>query len=156
MGAIIQKQEIIDGVVCCPLKQIKDERGAVLHHLNYQSPTFKGFEEVYISKTYPGKIKAWKKHLRMTQNFCIPTGTFKFVLFDDRKDSSTYNTINEFIIDDDSNYQLLCIPPQIWYGFQCLSDYSGIIVNLSNLYYDPTEVVRLEIDNNIIPFQDWK
>jgi dTDP-4-dehydrorhamnose 3,5-epimerase len=157
MGAEINNnQNLIEGVFFSPLKQIKDDRGVVLHHLNYKSPSFKGFEEVYISKTFPGKIKAWKQHLKMTQNFCVPVGGFKFVLYDGREDSSTFKIVNEFIVNEGNSYNLLCIPPKIWYGFQCISPYTGVIVNLSDLYCDPEEVVRLDIKNEIIPFCDWE
>lgn len=147
--------KLIEGVVCQELKQIKDDRGSVMHHLNHMSPTFRGFEEVYISKTNSGMIKAWKMHLKMSQNFCVPSGSFKFVLYDDRKDSSTFGFINEFLLDDDLNYKLLFVPPKIWYGFQCLSQYPGIIVNLSNVYFDPHEVVRRELNHVAIPFTAW-
>jgi dTDP-4-dehydrorhamnose 3,5-epimerase len=156
MGDILVKNsKLIEGVFFEPLQQIKDDRGAVFHHLKHTSPSFKGFEEVYISKTFPGKIKAWKKHLKMTQNFCVPVGCFKFVLFDDRDGSTTFNICNEFRIDDDKDYQLLSIPPNVWYGFQCLSDSSSIIVNLTNLAFDATEVIKLDINNQVIPYNNW-
>jgi dTDP-4-dehydrorhamnose 3,5-epimerase len=156
MGNTLVNSQIIEGVIFQPLKQIKDDRGAVMHHLNFKSPTFKGFEEVYISKTFPGIIKAWKMHLKMTQNFCVPVGAFKFVIFDCREDSITKNCINEFYIDDDLSYSLLTVPPGVYYGFQCLSECSGIIVNLSNLLFDPSEVVRLDIKNEIIHVYPWR
>ena len=146
---------LIENVYYEPLKQIKDDRGAVFHHLKYTSSSYKGFEEVYISKTFPQKIKGWKKHLKMTQNFCVPVGSFKFVLFDDRPDSATFNVINEFVIDEEHNYRLLSIPPNVWYGFECLSSYPGIIVNLSNLVYDPSEIITQNLNNNTIPYTNW-
>jgi dTDP-4-dehydrorhamnose 3,5-epimerase len=156
MGRSTLSNEIlIEGVTCVPLKQIKDDRGSVMHHLNFKSPTFQGFEEVYISKTFSGKVKAWKQHLKMTQNFCVPVGAFKFVLFDNREGSPTKNIINEFLIDEEHNYSLLCIPPKVWYGFHCVSEHSGIIVNLSNLLFDPAEVVKLDVINDTIPYREF-
>jgi len=152
---LIDNKKQMEGVFYEPLKQIFDERGAVFHHLNYTSASFNGFEEVYISKTFPGKIKAWKKHLRMTQNFCVPVGGFKFVLFDNRDYSETMNIINEYIVDDNQNYKLLSIPPNVWYGFQCISSNAGIIVNLSNLLFDPSEVIKLEVNNDVIDYNNW-
>jgi dTDP-4-dehydrorhamnose 3,5-epimerase len=152
---LTNNQRLIEGVFYEPLKQITDDRGAVFHHLNFKSPSYHGFEEVYISKTFPGKIKAWKKHLKMTQNFCVPVGKFKFVLYDEREKSTTYRLINEFIIDDNVDYKLLSIPPNIWYGFECLSQNAGLIVNLSNLLFDPAEVVKLEIENDVVPYKSW-
>ena len=156
MDGMINNEIIIDGVICEILTQVKDNRGAVMHHLNFKSTTFKGFEEAYISKSYPGIVKAWKMHLRMSQNFCVPTGRFRFILFDDRESSPTRKTTNEFILDDDLEYKLLFIPLGVWYGFQCISESPGLIVNIANVLFDPHEVVRLELNNKVISFSDWK
>jgi dTDP-4-dehydrorhamnose 3,5-epimerase len=152
---LINNDHFIEGVSYSPLKKIKDERGMVMHHINHLSPTYKGFEESYISKTYPGKLKAWKLHLKMTQNFCVPSGKLHFVLFDDRENSSTKGMLNEFVLDEDENYYLLCIPPGIWYGFECLSAETALIVNLSNVLYDPAEALKLEPFDNTIPYSGW-
>ncbi|HTJ10970.1 MAG TPA: dTDP-4-dehydrorhamnose 3,5-epimerase family protein [Dinghuibacter sp.] len=154
-GAINNPSRPIDGVVHTPLRRIVDERGMVMHHLNHLSPTFKGFEESYISKTYPGKLKAWKLHRKMTQNFCVPVGRMHFVLFDARDDSPTKGEINEFVLDDADQYALLCIPPGIWYGFECLGIETALIVNVSNVYYDPTEALKLDPFDASIPYSGW-
>ena len=154
MGNQIVSKIIREGVCLSKLRQVRDDRGAVMHHINFKSPTFKGFEESYISKSIPNVIKAWKLHKKMTQNYCVPVGSFKIVIFDNRKNSKTYNSINEFFIDEDEQYFLLTIPPGVYYGFQCLSQYPGIIVNITDLLYDSSEVERLDLDNEIIPY-DW-
>ncbi len=154
-NGLIIEGKLIDGVSCDRLKQIGDERGIVLHHINYLSPTFQGFQESYVSKTFPGQLKAWKLHLKMTQNFCTPVGTIHFVLFDDRKNSPTRGVINQFILDDKENYRLLCIPSNIWYGFECISEETGLIINLSNLLFDPAEVLRKQPFDPSIPFSNW-
>lgn len=156
MGKVINKNHsIIEGVFHTPLKVISDNRGMVMHHINYLSPSFKGFEESYISKTFPKMIKGWKKHLKMTQNFCVPVGRMHFILFDDREYSSTFGLINEFILDDASDYSLLSIPPNIWYGFECLSDIPAIIVNTTNVLFDPNESLRIDLNDSIIPKVKW-
>jgi len=152
---LINSEQLIDGVSYTPLKQIGDERGMVMHHINHMSQSYKGFQESYISKTFPGKLKAWKMHLKMTQNFCVPSGTLHFALFDNRENSKTKGLINEFLLDDNENYFLLSIPPNIWYGFECTSTETGIIVNLSNLLFDPTEVLKLQPFDRTIPFSNW-
>ncbi len=49
----------IDGVLVTALRQITDERGAVLHHLRRDAPEFTIFGECYFSETIPGAVKAW-------------------------------------------------------------------------------------------------
>lgn len=154
MGINLVSNKLIEGVIISPLSQIKDARGAVMHHINYKSPNYKGFEEVYISKTLPNVVKAWKLHKRMTQNFCVPVGSFKIAIFDNRNESETFGCVNEYLIDEDEFYSLLTIPPGVYYGFKCLSQYPGVIVNLTNLLFDSSEVVRLDIQNEIIPY-NW-
>ena len=57
----------IEGVVVQQLKQIADDRGAVLHMLRCDSPLFENFGEVYFSEINPEIIKAWKLHKKLTQ-----------------------------------------------------------------------------------------
>jgi len=157
MGANLNSsdQQLIQGVSLTPLKQIADDRGVVMHHINHLSSTYRGFEESYISKTFPGKLKAWKLHLRMTQNFCVPSGKMHFVLYDNRDDSQTKGLINEFLLDEDENYHLLSIPPNIWYGFECIGNSTAIIVNVSNVLFDPAEALKLDPFDGRIPYSGW-
>ena len=85
----------IEGVNIIPLKQIKDKRGAVYHVLKNTDKHFNKFGEIYISKINPGITKAWKCHKEMTQNFSVPTGKLKLVIYDPRKDSNTFGVIND-------------------------------------------------------------
>src|ERR1700744_3933814 len=58
----------IAGLILTPLRQIADERGAVLHMLRADAAEFRGFGECYFSEIRPGVAKAWKRHQRQTQN----------------------------------------------------------------------------------------
>ncbi len=145
-------KQIIQGVFLTKLKQIHDERGAVYHVLKKDSDNFKDFGEAYFSKVNKNVVKAWKFHKRMTQNFSVPFGKMKIVLFDNRKESGTKGILNTFILDDDINYNLLTIPPQIWYGFQCIDSQYSLLLNIADLQHDPEESVS--VDNNDIPY-NW-
>ncbi len=151
----LSNAQLIKGVYFEKLNRIADKSGVLFHHLNYKSPSFVGFQEVYISKTNPGIIKAWKFHKLMVQNFCVPSGRFKFVLYDGRESSETFGLINEFILDDSDNYFLLSIPNCVWYGFKCISELPGLIVNLSSLLHNPEEVIKLDIHTEMIPYKNW-
>lgn len=147
--------KIIEGVLLTKINKVEDDKGCVFHHLNYLSSSFLGYQESYISKTYFDVIKAWKLHKIMTQNISVPFGKFKFVLVDMRQNSKTFQMINEIILDDNYNYYLLTIPPNIYYGFKCLSENHGLIFNVTNYKFDPNEVIRLPLDNNILPKYNW-
>ena len=137
-----------------PLKQIIDERGKVMHMLRCDSPLFKQFGEVYFSLVHLGVVKAWKRHLKMTQHFAVPVGQIKLVLYDDRKDSTTSNQLEVHELGE-SNYSLLVIPPLVWYGFQGISKESALIGNCTDIPHDPDESERLDLKNDVIPYH-WE
>ena len=79
----------IEGVYLSELKQIRDERGSLLHMLRNDDEVFKNFGEIYFSCTYPGAVKAWHMHMEMTLNYAVIHGSIKCVLYDDRPGSKT-------------------------------------------------------------------
>ena len=72
---------MIDGVQIIPLKQICDDRGKIMHMLKSTDPYFENFGEIYFSSIYPGVIKGWHWHERMTLNYAVPVGMIKLVLY---------------------------------------------------------------------------
>lgn len=136
--------QVINGVQSIPLRVISDDRGAVLHMLRNDSPHFSSFGEVYFSEINPGIIKAWKRHLRMTQYFAVPVGRVLFVLQDNRPNSPSYGATQEVILGRPDAYSLLIVPPLIWYGFKGVAENSSLITNCSNLSHDPSESERAD------------
>lgn len=147
--------ELIEGIKVSSLKQFKDERGAVFHILKESDSHFRRFGEAYISKIYRNVVKGWKYHKKMHQNFSVPYGEIKLVVFDGRKESSSYKAINEFILSPDKNYNLISIPPKLWYGFQCLSESFSLLLNISDIAHDPNESRSLALDDKRIDY-DWE
>jgi len=144
---------MINGVILTPLRQIKDERGKVMHMLREDSPTFLRFGEIYFSCTYPGAVKAWHLHKKMTMNYAVIHGEIKFVLFDDRPDSSTRGEIQEFFISPE-NYMLVTVPPGIWNGFKGIGLQTTIVANCANLPHSSDELERRSPSDSQIPY-DW-
>lgn len=144
----------IEGVSIVPLKRIEDERGAVMHMLRSDAPHFKQFGEVYFSLVKPGVIKAWKYHERLHQNMAVPHGEIRLVIYDARQESLTHGQIQ--IIDFGAkNYVLVQMPPNVWYGFQAISDQAAILANCTSEVHDPKESKSLPMETNQIPF-NWK
>ena len=75
-------RSIINGVKIVKLNQIDHPKGMILHMIKKTSPEFKKFGECYMSEINPGCVKAWKLHLKQTQNISVPIGEIKVVLFD--------------------------------------------------------------------------
>jgi dTDP-4-dehydrorhamnose 3,5-epimerase len=145
---------IIDGVIITPLKEIYNSKGNILHIIKMDDPGYVTFGEVYFSTIKSGLIKAWKRHLRMTLNLVCPVGSIRFILYDDRPNSNTYNTFQEVILSRGNNYARLTIPPGIWTGFKGLSKTENLLLNFADIKHDPSEQENISIEQSHIKF-DW-
>lgn len=144
---------MIEGVVIHPLKQIPDERGKVMHMLKATDPHFEQFGEIYFSMVYPGVVKGWHRHSRMTINYAVVVGIIKLVLYDDRSTSRTRGELQELYLGE-SSYTLVKVPPMVWNGFKGVGAVPAIVANCATIPHDPTEIERLDPRSNRIPY-DW-
>jgi dTDP-4-dehydrorhamnose 3,5-epimerase len=135
----------IEGVSLIPLRTIKGELGNVMHAFKNSDSDFINFGEAYFSTIDQGKIKGWKKHRQMIMNIIVPQGQIKFVLFDDRFDSSSYKQFFEIILSPD-NYQRLTVPPKVWMGFQGISPYNNLLLNIASILHNPSETEICELE----------
>ena len=143
---------MIEGVILKPLRQIKDDRGKVMHMLRADDPMFTEFGEIYFSQVLPGVIKAWKLHTKMTQNYAVVSGNIRVVIHDPREDSPSKGQTDEYEIGQDY-YALLRIPKGVWSGFVGLGDMPALIANCTDLPHDPEEVIKREPDNPPTPYK---
>jgi dTDP-4-dehydrorhamnose 3,5-epimerase len=144
---------VIEGVVVTPQRQICDERGKVMKMLSREDKVFLEFGEIYFSCVYPGAIKGWHLHRRMTLNYAVPHGRIKFVLYDDRAGSPTRGEAQEVFMGPD-NYCLVTVPPLIWNGFKGLGSEMAIVANCASISHDPAEIERRDPFDASIPY-DW-
>ena len=143
-------QSSIDGVLVTGLRQVVDERGAVLHHMRSDAPEFTTFGECYFSEMIPGAVKAWKCHREQTQHLAVPIGRVRFVIYDDRELSPTNGSLEVVELGRPDHYNRLRIPTGLWYGFTCLSDQPALIANCTDEPHDPTDTeLRAEHDPRI-------
>jgi dTDP-4-dehydrorhamnose 3,5-epimerase len=143
---------VIKGVEIHPLRQIPDERGKVMHMLRRDDPWFGEFGEIYFSVVFPGAIKAWHLHKRMTLNYAVPSGRIKLVLYDDRDDSPTRGELQEIFTGEDS-YALITVPPGVWNGFKGVGAAPAIVANCATVPHDPDEIVRMDPFSEKIPYR---
>ena len=144
---------MIRGVQIRPLAQIADERGKIMHMLRSDAPWFEKFGEIYFSVVYPGVIKGWHLHKRMTLNYAVITGMVKLVLFDNRDDSPTRGQVQEIFAGED-HYDLITIPPHVWNGFKGVGTKPAIVANCATEPHDPEEIVRMDPFSGEVPY-DW-
>jgi dTDP-4-dehydrorhamnose 3,5-epimerase len=143
----------IEGVVVRPLRRIADERGAVLHMLRADDEGFERFGEIYFSLVYPGVVKGWHRHLRMTLNYAVPVGMIKLVCHDDRPGSPTRGAVME-LHTGELDYALVTIPPLVWNGFKGEGTRPALVANCATIPHDPGEIERLDPFSDRIPY-DW-
>jgi dTDP-4-dehydrorhamnose 3,5-epimerase len=144
---------VIDGVMVRPLRQIPDERGKVMHMLRRDDPWFTEFGEIYFSVVYPGIIKGWHLHRKMTINYAVPSGMIKLVCYDERDGSPTKGRLQEIYVGED-HYALVTVPIGVWNGFKGVGAKPAIVANCASIPHDPDEIVRLDPFSDRISY-DW-
>jgi len=145
--------QVIEGVKVIALRQIPDERGKIMHMLKETDPHFIRFGEIYFSCAWPGTVKGWHVHQRMTVNNAVIVGRAKLVLYDGRANSPTQGEVVELFIGED-NYCLVQIPPGIANGYKAYGDHMVIMANCATEVHDPSEITYVDPFHNDIPY-DW-
>ena len=142
---------MINGVIITHPNQIPDNRGTVRHFITNKD--LSDFAECYTTSIYKGIIKGWHGYYTKTLYYCVPMGLIKLVLYDYRKDSSTYQEIQEIYLGPE-NYSRVVIPPGILSAFQGISDPLSLAVLVANEIFDESKTMRFPIENDFIPY-DW-
>jgi len=136
----------LDDILVTPLAHISTNGGDVQHVMKNSDGGYTSFGEAYFSWVNTGTVKAWKRHTEMIMNVVVPVGMVRFVFYLD--------TVKLFRTVDigRENYVRLTVPPGIWFGFQCLSESDGLVLNIASIPHDPNEVERMDLSE--IDF-DW-
>ena len=142
----MDKIDFISGVELTQLNKIEHPLGDVFHGMKSSDKGFNGFHEAYFSTIKYGVIKPWKKHLQMTLNLIVPVGEIRFVLYDDRKESSTKEQYMDIKLSLE-NYFRLTVPPGIWVAFKGQGESTNLLLNVANLEHNPLEIVRKDLND---------
>ena len=145
MVNLAQKKKDIEGVIFTPLKTISVTSGNILHGMKTFDEGYQGFGEAYFSSINHNAIKGWKRHFEMVLNIIVPVGKIRFVLFDDRKDSTSFEHYTEIIMSEDY-YGRLTVPPMIWFGFQGIGKGRNLLLNIANIPHDMKEQENRALD----------
>jgi dTDP-4-dehydrorhamnose 3,5-epimerase len=144
MDGIDQK---IEGVFVKKLLVHPDNRGRLFEILRCDDAIFKRFGQAYLTSAYPGVVKAWHYHKIQTDYFCCVHGAARLVLYDSREDSSTKGNILEFLLGPD-NLILVTIPPDVYHGFQCVSETEALMLNIPTEPYNQEKPDEYRIDES--------
>ncbi len=155
MGSAMKNSPEIYGAIITPLRQISDQRGTLLHMLRCDAPEFDRFGECYFSEVLPGAIKAWKRHRTQTQNFAVPVGRIRLVMYDDRESSPTRGALQVLELGRPDAYRRLKVPAGLWYGFSCISAVPALLANCPDLPHDTTDIELRVEDDPGVPYM-WR
>ena len=138
---------MINGVQVIRLTTHYDDRGYLIEIARNASDSephgvVHQFGQVYlVGNMARSTIRAFHKHTELWDWFFISHGSAKFVLVDDRDDSSTKGEQMTIVIGD-RNPSLVVVPPGIYHGWMSLEDDTQLISTASHVYNreDPDEV----------------
>lgn len=136
--------KVIEGVILTPLKQIIHPKGNIYHGMKKSDIGFESFGEAYFSTIIRDEIKGWKKHTKMVLNLIVPSGEVEFIIFDDRKESKTYNQFFSVCLSQ-QNYQRLTVPFGVWMAFRGMGNNTNMLLNLASIQHDPSESMIKEL-----------
>lgn len=118
-----------------------DDRGWLAELVN---SSFGNIGHVYATTCLPGVVKAWHKHEKQTDRFIVLAGRLMVGL---HSESVTKSVV---LMPFDS---VLVIHPRVWHGFTALGTEEAVVLNCTDVPYDPKDELRMPADS----FEfDWK
>ncbi len=125
---------MIKNIIIKKLEKFSDARGWLIEifrkdEIDYQ-PAMS-----YVSVTSTGKTRGPHEHVQQADLFVfIGPGTFKLYLWDNRKNSPTYQEKMELEGGEDNPIYII-VPPGIVHGYKCISKKPAWCINLPNKLY---------------------
>ena len=161
LGSLITRPdavELIEGVRAAPVPLWPDDRGYFVEISRFGQGLSAGFPaescQVSSALSYPGTIKAFHYHLRQTDCWMPVTGMFQVALVDLRQGSPTFGRRNTLYIGSLRPWQLL-IPPGVAHGYKVIGADAGVLVYLTDRFYDPGDEGRIPYNDSRINY-DWE
>lgn len=146
---------IIEGVSVRYAVTQPDERGSITEVFDPRwaiSPD--ALVYLYEFTIRPGIIKGWIKHFHQTDRVFLQQGAVRFVLYDDRPDSPTYQMINQFTLTE-QNRGMLLYPSGVFHALENVGSTDALLLNMPTRPYnhqDPDKY-RIPLVNDQIPFK---
>jgi dTDP-4-dehydrorhamnose 3,5-epimerase len=126
----------IEGIVITSLRKFFDSRGwlAELFRHDELEPEYYPVM-AYTSVTNPGVTRGPHEHVEQADLFCfIGPSNFKLRLWDNRRDSETFNNMLTLIVGEDDPRSVL-IPAGVVHAYQNVGSVPGVVFNSPNRLY---------------------
>jgi dTDP-4-dehydrorhamnose 3,5-epimerase len=134
---MVFKKGEIEGVVIEELINFTDERGFLIETFRVDNLP-EGLRPMmsYVSYTKPGIARGPHEHLKQADIFCfIGPGNFKIKLWDNRRESKTYENYMEVIGGEDNRIRVI-VPPGVVHGYKNISEeVDGMVINYPDKLY---------------------
>jgi dTDP-4-dehydrorhamnose 3,5-epimerase len=160
IGSVIRTpgaQDLIEGVRIEPYALWPDDRGYFLEVMRGGSGLVRNFPaastQVSVALSYPGTIKAFHYHLHQHDCWVPSQGAFQVVLVDFRRDSRTFGVRNTLYTGVLKPWQIL-IPPGVGHGYKVVGTEPGVLVYVTDRFYNPEDEGRIPYDHPDIDY-DW-
>ena len=135
----------IIGVKKVKQKVFENSKGDLLKFVSKKSNFFKSFGEIYFNEIKQNKKKGWILHKKNHCLFSVAYGKVNFKLIDGRKNSRSFE-LEENIILSKNKYNILLVPPGVWFCFTT-KEKKSVIVNLINKPHADNESIKSESIN---------
>jgi dTDP-4-dehydrorhamnose 3,5-epimerase len=164
LGKIILKPDstdLIEGVQIEPLAVHPDDRGFFMEIGRLGNGlaakmTPEGARQIQVSftLTYPGTIKAIHYHSEQTDLWTPVSGMVQVFLYDLRRHSRTFGTINTIYAGRFRPWQIL-IPPGIGHGYKALGVEPIQLIYFTDRHYNPADELRIAYNDPNVAY-DWE
>jgi dTDP-4-dehydrorhamnose 3,5-epimerase len=164
LGKIIAKlnsPDLIQGVQIESLNVYPDDRGFFCELARLGDglatkmlPNDQSKIQVSLTLTYPGTIKAIHYHSEQTDLWAPISGMVQVFLYDLRRNSSTFGSINTIFAGRFQPWEIL-IPPGVAHGYKALGVEPIQLVYFTDRHYNPADELRLPYDHPDIAY-DWE
>jgi dTDP-4-dehydrorhamnose 3,5-epimerase len=140
------KRGKIRDVVVRDVRKFVDERGWLAELFRHDEMEAEYFPVMsYISSTEPGVHRGPHEHVDQADYFVfMGPSNFKLRLWDNRKDSETYNHVMTLYVGAD-NPKAVLVPKGVVHAYRNIGNTPGIVINCPNSLY-MGEGKRAEID----------
>ena len=143
----------IEGVKLTPFPKFVDERGWLTEIFRHDEIAAEFHPAMaYVSITLPGVLRGPHEHVAQADLFCwFGPGDFKVTLWDNRKDSPTFQNRMEVVMGI-NNPGSIIVPIGVVHCYRCISHEPGLVVNCPNQLFmgegkqHPIDEIRHEDD----------
>lgn len=136
----------------------EDDRGYLFEVIHSSDGFVTKFGQVYmVGDRLPYVIRAFHKHRELHDWFAIVHGAAKFVLIDDRPESSTYRRV-DVLVSSDRKPSIITVPPGVFHGWMSLEP-DTLLCSIASHEYNRAQPDEERIPhdsmNDLITYDPW-